>query len=333
MHGEPFVADMLAPMPDGPLISYAQNREDVVLWRALGHVLNGRYVEVGANHPLVDSVSRAFYDRGWSGITVEPVEAFATTYRDERPRDRVVQAAITDEPVDTITLHVVPGTGLSTLVDSVSERHDLAGFEHEDMVVPARSLDSVLEESGWTGQEIHFMLVDVEGAEESVLRSVDLHTWRPWVLVVESTLPNSTEPSHESWEPLLVEAGYEFCLFDGLSRFYVAQERADELRTALSYPACPLDQFVPYAVVEARTTASRSLETKDQEMEEVERQLVQWRTRALVQWAEAQAQAQQQPPAPDDSARRELEAIRRTLSWRVTKPLRAVRRLAARKGS
>src|ERR671911_234892 len=77
-----------------------------------------------------------------------PVEAFATTYRDGRPRDRVVQAAITDEPVDTITLHVVPGTGLSTLVDSVSERHDLAGFEHEDMVVPARSLDSVLEESG-----------------------------------------------------------------------------------------------------------------------------------------------------------------------------------------
>ena len=32
-------------------VSYAQNGEDVVLWRALSHVENGFYVDVGAADP------------------------------------------------------------------------------------------------------------------------------------------------------------------------------------------------------------------------------------------------------------------------------------------
>ena len=41
-------------------ISYSQNGEDVVLMRALGHLGSGRYIEVGANDPTNDSVTRAF---------------------------------------------------------------------------------------------------------------------------------------------------------------------------------------------------------------------------------------------------------------------------------
>ena len=51
--------------------SYAQNFEDVILWRALKHVENGCYVDIGANDPVVDSVSLAFYERGWRGVHVE----------------------------------------------------------------------------------------------------------------------------------------------------------------------------------------------------------------------------------------------------------------------
>ena len=68
-------------MDQPAFVSNAQNGEDVVLWRALGDLPRGRYVEVGANHPLIDSVSRAFYDRGWSGVCVEPLPTFAGELR------------------------------------------------------------------------------------------------------------------------------------------------------------------------------------------------------------------------------------------------------------
>jgi FkbM family methyltransferase len=306
---------------DPPLISYGQNHEDVVLWRALGHIATGRYVEVGANHPRDDSVTRVFYDRGWSGITVEPVPYFADLQRAERPRDHLVQAAIANSGSGEITLHVIPGTGLSTIVDEVSNRHADAGIEHVDLVVPTMRLDDVLAESGWTDEPIHFMLIDVEGAENEVLQSVDLLRWRPWVLVVESTAPNSTVTTHGDWEPELLACGYEFCLFDGLSRFYVAAEKADLLRAGLSYPACILDNYVAQRHIMAL-----------QERQELLEQSTHWRLIALTRWADAVSQGVGMSRNADqeaelEQARTDLVAIQRTLSWRVTRPLRGVRRV------
>jgi hypothetical protein len=54
------------------LISFAQNFEDEMLWRALKQVNDGLYIDVGARPPDLDSVTRTFYDYGRRGINVEP---------------------------------------------------------------------------------------------------------------------------------------------------------------------------------------------------------------------------------------------------------------------
>jgi FkbM family methyltransferase len=298
-------------------VSYAQNREDVVLWRALRNVANGRYVDVGANDPRHFSVTRGFYDQGWRGITVEPVPAFATAHRTDRPGDVLVEAAVTDADVEHVTLHLFEDTGLSTLVDAVNDRHADAGWSSSEIQVRARSLDSILDEAGWDGQDVHFVVVDVEGAEPEVLRSLDLKRWQPWVLVVESTAPLSTEPTHDAWERTVLEAGYEFCLFDGLSRFYVSPQHP-ELRDLLSYPACPLDEYDTDVDRARRDTIDR-----------LGAEVVRWRTAALTRWS---AKAAKAAPRAQDQQRiaaleAEVVAIRHTLSWRVTAPLRAVRGL------
>jgi len=97
-----------------PFVSYAQNGEDVVLFRALGGVDEGRYIDVGANDPFLHSITYAFYQRRWSGITIDPVHAYAVRHRAERPRDVMVEAAITDDPSGTVTLHQIDDTGLSS---------------------------------------------------------------------------------------------------------------------------------------------------------------------------------------------------------------------------
>jgi hypothetical protein len=50
--------------------SYAQNFEDVMLWRALKHVKNGFYIEQGAEQPEWASAFKAFCDMGWAGINI-----------------------------------------------------------------------------------------------------------------------------------------------------------------------------------------------------------------------------------------------------------------------
>src|SRR5690606_1486705 len=112
----------------------------------------------------------------------------------------------------TVTLYVVPGTGLSTAVASDQDRAHLADHEVEEVPVPVRPLDDVLADAGIEG-DIHFCKIDVEGLEADVLAGFDLRRWRPWVLVIESTRPNGREQTHDAWEPLVLEQGYEFCLF------------------------------------------------------------------------------------------------------------------------
>jgi FkbM family methyltransferase len=315
---------------DSPFISFGQNAEDVVLHRALGEVATGRYVDIGANHPTHDSVTRAFYDRGWSGIAVEPVTEFVEAFRRARPRDTVVQAAVTDNDAGTVTLHVIEGTGLSTLDDSIAEGHRTTGWATEEATVPARRLDAVLDEHLSPGDDIHFMVVDTEGSEGAVLAGVDLRRWRPWVLVIESTAPNSTQQTHQKWEHLVLDAGYEFCLFDGLSRFYVAAEHADRLRPALSYPANVLDGFVPYRwqAHEQELTATRDeLAELRRTHEDVLEQLVRWRGAVLARWTDAvEASAGSSGGGSHEVVRlrEELAATRATVSWRITAPLRAV---------
>ena len=216
-----------------PFVSYAQNFEDVMLWRALKHIEKGVYVDVGAQHPIIDSVSKAFYERGWRGIHIEPVPHYAELLRKDRPDETVLQVALADSE-GTLELNVIPDTGLSTAVDAYAQHHQLdRGYELNRIQVPVLTLKSALK--SLEGKDVHWLKIDVEGFEEQVLRGWDSQILRPWVMVVEATVPNSPETSYASWDPILTAANYKFVYFDGLNRFYVANEHA-ELAEAYSCP-------------------------------------------------------------------------------------------------
>jgi len=209
--------------------SYAQNFEDVMLWRALKHIPNGCYVDVGAQHPVVDSVSKAFYEHGWRGIHVEPVRQFADLLRADRPDETVLEIALADK-AGILELNVIADTGLSTGVKAFAESHQSQhGFEHQTVQVPMLPLRSAL--PSLSGREVHWLKIDVEGLEEDVLRGWDSTTLRPWIIVIEATRPMSTEPHYEGSDKLLLAADYKHVYFDGLNRFYVASEHGELARS------------------------------------------------------------------------------------------------------
>jgi len=94
-------------------ISYAQNFEDVMLYRALKDVQHGFYIDVGAQDPEVDSVTRAFYDRGWHGINIEPVQHWFEKLERDRPHDINLRVAVSDHEGE-LTLYESDASGLST---------------------------------------------------------------------------------------------------------------------------------------------------------------------------------------------------------------------------
>ena len=80
------------------MILYVQNQEDVLLNRVFQGLSDGFYIDVGANDPVVDSVTKLFYDRGWTGINVEPDENCWRRLDSSRPRDRNLNLGLSDRP-------------------------------------------------------------------------------------------------------------------------------------------------------------------------------------------------------------------------------------------
>ena len=102
----------------------------------------------------------------------------------------------------------------------IAEKHKAAGFKVQKTEVDCVPLSKIL--NTHVEKEIHWLKIDVEGMESQVIESWYPSSVRPWIVVVESTRPNSPEPSFAKWEPDLKALGYDFVYFDGLNRFYVS---------------------------------------------------------------------------------------------------------------
>jgi FkbM family methyltransferase len=300
-------------------ISYAQNFEDVMLWRALKHIDRGFYIDVGANDPDQDSVTKAFYELGWHGINVEPAPQWFECLEKARPRDINLQLALGAEPGE-ITLYEIPDTGLSTAEKKFAERHEAErGYKSRELLVKVDTLSRVCERFHLA--PIHFLKVDVEGAEKAVFQGIDFGKIRPWIIVVEATLPNSQEESYSDWEPLLLNAGYEYAYFDGLNRYYVAGEH-ENLKSAFKTPPNVFDGFIRREQLES--------ELRAQEAEAKAKELEQWARQAIASAEQRAARFEARAQEAEIKARQveaTLQAVFNSHSWRVTAPIRRLVRI------
>jgi FkbM family methyltransferase len=224
-----------------PFTSYAQNFEDVLLWRALNDVAGGFYIDVGAWDPDHDSVTRAFSERGWHGINIEPVATWHERLSIRRPRDINLHAAI-GTTRSRSAFFEVPATGLSTTNAELATTHEAHGWSVVKQEVEVIPLAEICE--AHAPPAIHFLKIDCEGDEYAALAGADFSRFRPWIILLEAVHPVDQAPTHGPWEPLLTAADYRFVWFDGLNRFYVAAEHYDRLAARLAMPPNVFDQFV-----------------------------------------------------------------------------------------
>lgn len=267
-----------------PFISYAQNFEDVMLWRALKHIEDGFYIDVGARSPDLDSVTRAFYEHGWRGINVEPNPEFHAQLAERRDRDINLRLAICDKS-GTQIINSSSNPRLSTPHETIAQEHASAGWAIDKQVAEVTTLADLWVQHVPEGHDVHFLKVDVEGFKEAALRGNDWSKYRPWIIVVEATRPTSQNECHDAWEKILLTADYHFTYADGLNRYYVANEHA-ELLPAFRYPPNVFDDFKSNLQNQAEARANE---------------------------AEARAYA----------LNRELKTTYASYCWRITFPLRA----------
>ena len=243
--------------PQG-IVSFAQNFEDVMLWRALGDVADGFWIDVGAADPFIDSVTHAFSTSGWRGINIEPRVAGHARLLAARPRDINLCLALGAAPA-RLVLHQFEDGGLSTLNPAIAAHHNQTGRIASAVEVEVATLAEICRQ--YAPPAIHFLKIDVEGAERAVLEGADFTAFRPWIILLEATLPLSTQTNAEEWQDLVLAADYRLAWFDGLNRFYIAGEHWAALSGHFVVPPNLFDGFVLAGALGAASPADRHLAT------------------------------------------------------------------------
>lgn len=267
--------------------SFAQNFEDIVLWRGLKHIKNGFYIDLGADDAQVNSVSMGFYQQGWRGLLIQPNKKNAEQIQQFRPNDIVLELDLTITP------------------NNVSE-----------LPPQASSLDDLLDAA--PNKVVHWLRIDFFNLKNNVLNSWSNSAVRPWVVLVNYLPTHHQELISSQFETQLIQKGYEFVFFDGVNRFYLAHEQV-QLRPLFQSPPSVLDDVLISGKASTSYYGITEIRVQRAELEARQAKVKAWQAEYRAEQSLAKALA-------SDLKATEMHHLVNGLygskSWKFTAPLR-----------
>ena len=170
--------------------------------------------------------------------------------------------------------------------------------------------------------------------EKQVIDSWRPSPLRPWIVVIESTVPLSSDPSYADWHQSLEELGYKFAYFDGLNRFYVSLDHP-ELEARFGPGPNLFDNFTLSGKANAPFTAKLNTVIAELQVEKrtIDSKLVALETQnaaltAKLDTLESQSAtlgAKVQALRTENAdIRSQLAAVQGSTTWSLTRPARAL---------
>lgn len=175
---------------------YSQGGEDKIVDKIFENKNIGNYIDVGAHDPIELSNTYHFYEKGWSGICLEPNIDLIPYFSRTRNRDKVLNIAAGDYDgradffFGEFTVH--SSLKKSTITNNGTRE------------VQVNRLESILDDIGFP-REFEFISVDTEGTEIDVLQGLNLDKYSPRLIIAEY---NTAGKIDKELQKFLLHRGY-----------------------------------------------------------------------------------------------------------------------------
>ena len=179
------------PPSDESRLSFSQQGEDIVLFHLLHELLKiprPTYLDIGAAHPVRGNNTYLLYTTGSSGVVVEPNPTFAAQLRTRRPLDKVVEAGIGVTDTDAADYYEIKSDPMLNTFSAAQVALLQKGVAENVVArvvkMPLLNINRVIQEQ--LGKAPDLISTDVEGMDESILRTVNWARFRPAVICAET---------------------------------------------------------------------------------------------------------------------------------------------------
>ena len=187
---------------------------------------NGVFIDIGA-HDGVKMNNTLYFEKtnGWTGVNVEPIREVYDKLLANRPKCINLNCAVSDK---NGTAKFIMNRGYTELISGLESDYDPRHLERlkkelaqqggssDVIVVETKRVDTICNENNIT--HIHYLSIDVEGAEFSVIKSIDFEKVFIDVIGFENNYDDTSVPIVE----YLKSKGYMF-IHNDLDIFMIHQ--------------------------------------------------------------------------------------------------------------
>jgi FkbM family methyltransferase len=180
----------------GPSYPSEIGQDKWVIVRMFPGVRDGFFLDVGSGHGTIGSNTKAIEELGWTGICVDPFPVHM-----EGRTCRMVREVVSSEAGRTVSFHT--HAGLGGIADTLGKWKEEAS-KSPAVQLTTSTLAQVLEREQ-APPFIHFLSLDIEGAELEALRGVPMDQYRFGAMAIEH---NGEEPKRTDLLKFLESHGY-----------------------------------------------------------------------------------------------------------------------------
>jgi len=175
----------IKPFISPALGSYSQFNEDLLVDLLMASKERGYYLDIGANDPTFNNNMKRFYDRGWSGINIEPCVDSIKKFWTDRPRDINLNIGVGPAKGFLTFYQVIGDSTLSSFNKKIAQKMaDTFGLTLNAVEIEVLRLEDIFEQY-IQDKQVDFMSVDAEGLDLEIIQSNDWKRFRPTLVMVE----------------------------------------------------------------------------------------------------------------------------------------------------
>lgn len=173
---------------------YSESGETVAVREIVGDIRNPFFVEVGANDGRVVSTTYGLMLDGWRGLCIEPHPGIFEKLRKTIEPFPGVKAVCCAASPERGKLRLFLGKddphGVYSTISSEDSEWYRAHRAESFVMVDGKPLSDILTEND-VPAEFALLLVDTEGMDLEVLRTLDFQNYRPQLIVTEDYTPKN----------------------------------------------------------------------------------------------------------------------------------------------